>query len=292
MPRSLEWPDGYRVGTLEPVTSGQSHHVYFGVAETTGEAVAVKAELLPGRLAVEHRALSWLDASGVAVPAVRAFGRCRLDGRDVPCLVTGRVLGQPPASEQAWHRMGQRLGRLAAVAWEGSGLPVCPAAEFAASHRDKAAVLAGPLAALGEHDAVRRLRTEPVPPLGRLILTHGDPGGGNYLETAAAGYLLDWENAQVAPRGLDLARSAFIALLDAARAGRPADFGKARAVTTGYLSARDWQPEKGELRWWLGVAGVQFVHNRWRRAGQPRVLPWADAARVLARALSDDTWLA
>lgn len=291
MAASLECSDGYRVEGLEPAGAGQSHHVWFGVATATGEAVVVKAELLPGRLAVEHRALRWLARSGVAVPAVRAFGQCRLDGQDRPCLVTERVPGQPPVSVQAWHRMGQCLGRLGAVAWEGSELPVCPAAQFAASHRDKVAALAAPLATLGEHDAVLRLLEEPGPLLGALILTHGDPGGGNYLETDAAGYLLDWENAQVSPRGLDLARGAFIALLDADRAGHPADVARARAVTSGYLAAQDWQPDKAELRWWLAVAGVQFIHNRWLRAGQPRVLPWADAARVLMRALSDDPWL-
>ena len=43
------------------------------------------------------------------------------------------------------------------------------------------------------------------------------PGDGNYLESDTRAVLIDWEQAQVAPRGLDLARAVFIALLQ----GRP-----------------------------------------------------------------------
>lgn len=44
-------------------------------------------------------------------------------------------------------------------------------------------------------------------------MTHGDPGPGNFLDDGADGTLVDWEDAVVAPRGLDLGRASFIALL-------------------------------------------------------------------------------
>jgi aminoglycoside phosphotransferase (APT) family kinase protein len=126
--------------------------------------------------------------------------------------------------------------------------------------------------------------------LGPLIVTHGDPGNGNYLESDTRAVLIDWEQAQVAPRGLDLARAIFIALLRAAHSD-PGDLENARAVMAGYLNSSNWNPTTSEMKWWLEVAGVQVVHNRWLRSDQPNVPPWQDAAVVLEDSLSDDRWL-
>ena len=59
----------------------------------------------------------------------------------------------------------------------------------------------------------------------------------------------------------------------------------------GYLNSSSWNPTTNELKWWLEVAGVQIVHNRWLRSDQLHAPPWQEAAIVLERALSDDQWL-
>lgn len=44
--------------------------------------------------------------------------------------------------------------------------------------------------------------------------------------------------------------------------------------------------------WWTTVAGVQFIHRRWRLGGRPA--PWEDAMSVLHAALAtgDGIWTA
>jgi thiamine kinase-like enzyme len=121
-------------------------------------------------------------------------------------------------------------------------------------------------------------------------VTHGDPGDGNYLESDSRAVLIDWERAQVAPQGLDLARAAFIALLRAAQSDS-GDRENARAVIAGYLDGSEWSPTTSELKWWLAVAGVQVVYNRWLRFDEPGKPRWQDAATILKAALSDDDWL-
>ena len=139
--------------------------------------------------------------------------------------------------------------------------------------------------------------TSPHPPaIGPLVLTHGDPGPGNFLDNGRAGILIDWEEAKIASRGLDLARAIFIALLGAGPSGFVArdHHARARSVTAGYLATlRDtWRPGPPELRSWLTIAAIEFVHRRWQRAGQPGTLPWTQAITVLATALhEDETWM-
>ena len=106
--------------------------------------------------------------------------------------------------------MGRALQRLEDVPWSGSGLRLDDV-QFVQSHQDKIAALGNRLAPPPG--------SESTPSLGPLVLTHGDPGDGNYLETNTRAVLIDWEQAQVAPRGLDLGRAAFIALLRAVRLG-------------------------------------------------------------------------
>jgi Ser/Thr protein kinase RdoA (MazF antagonist) len=126
-----------------------------------------------------------------------------------------------------------------------------------------------------------------------LVVTHGDPGPGNFLDDEADGTLIDWEDAQIAPRGLDLGRATFIALLGAGPEGHVARDHSVRAdaVATGFLAEIDRPPDPTELTWWLSVAGIQFAHRRLERAGEPGVLPWLDAVVVLETALTDPpTW--
>ncbi len=119
-----------------------------------------------------------------------------------------------------------------------------------------------------------RLTSRQLPGNPALVLTHGDPGPGNYLDDAHAGTLIDWEEAHVAPRGLDMARAMFIVLLGAGPEGFIArdHAARSRAVAVGYLHQLGgaWQPHPDELRGWLTVAGIQYAHRRWQRAGQPR----------------------
>jgi hypothetical protein len=127
-------------------------------------------------------------------------------------------------------------------------------------------------------------------------VTHGDPGPGNFIDDGVEGTLIDWEDAVVAPRGLDLGRARFIALLGigpegwvgeepVARAGDGEDpVARADAIAAGFLAEIDPCPDAEELAWWLGVAGVQFAYWRRERAGAPGVLPWLDAVAALESA--------
>ncbi len=137
-----------------------------------------------------------------------------------------------------------------------------------------------------------RLSSAYPPAPGPLVIAHGDPGPGNFLDNGHRGTLIDWEEAQIAPRGLDLARAIFIALVGSG----PARFiardhhARAQSVASGYLQSLEhtWLPGAAELRWWLTAAGIQFAHRRLKRAGQPGVMLWTDAMSVLARALTQD----
>jgi aminoglycoside phosphotransferase (APT) family kinase protein len=245
---------------------------------------------LPGALEVERRALEWLGAHDGPSPRLLAAGS-EVES-DSLCLVSERVAGEAPRSAAAWERLGRSLARLSQLPWEGSGLAVQDQREFLAVHERRVADLAQALATdLGA-------TLPPVPPFyadSPLIVTHGDPGPGNFLDDGAAGKLIDWEDAQVSPRGLDLGRAAFIAHLGSGPEGFEAadQTARARAVVAGF-QAESAGPglDAGELRWWLGVAGVQFAHRRLERAGEPGVLPWREAVAVLDRAMADDAeWL-
>lgn len=279
---AVEFSDGYAVGDLEPAPTGLAHRVFFGAEAGSRLPVVVKIEQIPGCLEIEHRALVWLSDREVDVPRVHWFGSGRVaDEQLAPCLVTERIDGMPPQSPSSWSRMGRTLQRLEGVQWRGSGLTILDEAQFVSSHQQKIDALQDQLASVPccEHSQ-----------LGPLIVTHGDPGDGNYLESHSRAVLIDWERAQVAPRGLDLARAVFIALLRTAHSDSW-DLGNARAVIAGYLNGSNWSPATSEMKWWLEVAGVQIVHNRWLRPDQPNVPSWQDAAVVLDVALSDDRWL-
>jgi aminoglycoside phosphotransferase (APT) family kinase protein len=197
----------------------------------------------------------------------------------------------------AWERLGVTLAGLPELPWGGSGLRIYDHAEFLAGHhariRDLGDALSKPLNGVVDLDW---LVPGPVPAAAPLVLTHGDPGPGNFLDDGGRGTLIDWEEAQVAPLGLDLARAMFIALLGVGATGyqgrnHPR---RSRAVSTGYLATLgcSWTPGPPEMRWWLAVAAIQFAHRRWQRDGQPGVLPARDAIKTLAAALSAMDWVA
>jgi aminoglycoside phosphotransferase (APT) family kinase protein len=283
---NLRLDDGTTITGLTRPPQGMRHRVLFGVEEASGREVAVKIELLPGALGPERAALEWLSANDGPAPRLRAVGTVA-DGehRGAACLVSDRVDGEAPRSVSGWERLGLALARLARLPWEGSGLDVQGHREFLAVHERRVDDLGGELAA----------RLPPVPPAyanSPLVLTHGDPGPGNFLDDGEAGTLIDWEDALVAPRGLDLGRAAFIALLGAGPEGYvPADrTTRASAVVDGFRAeADDGFPDESELAWWRSVAGVQFAHRRFERAGEPGVLPWREAVEVLDLVSTDGT---
>jgi hypothetical protein len=284
---ALRLADGTTIGDLVRPPQGMRHRVLFGVEESSGREVAAKIELIPGALEPERRALEWLTSQEGPAPRLLASGPLEDSGEHpgALCLVTERIVGTTPTSTEGWRRLGASLARLARVPWEGSGLPTLDHEEFLRFHQRRVEDLGR---ALGR-DLGAELPAVPSGYVGSpLTLTHGDPGPGNFLDDGAEGTIIDWEDALVAPRGLDLGRAAFIALLGAGPEGYAACEQTARAdtVTAGFLAeADDSAPGDDELTWWLGVAGVQFAHRRLERAGEQRVLPWLDAVTLLRRRL-------
>jgi aminoglycoside phosphotransferase len=279
----VDFRDGYSVGALEAAPAGLSHRVFFGVEVGSDFPVVLKMEQVPGRLMTDHRALTWLHGKAVDVPEVRWFGVAGLKGeRPTHCLVTERIFGTPARTAASWWRMGVVLQRLAGVSWKGSGLPTFEATQLLSDHRQRCQELAVDLTGI--------IGKQPIPSLGPLILTHGDPGDGNYLESDTRASLIDWEHAQIAPRGLDLARAVFLALLRTARSGS-SDVGNAQAVMAGYLTSSAWRPTTGEMKWWLEVAGVQMAYNRLLRSDEASMPPWRDAVLLLEATLSDNDWM-
>jgi Ser/Thr protein kinase RdoA (MazF antagonist) len=282
----LRLTDGTTVTGLSEPPQGMRHRIFFGVEESTGREVAAKIELIDGALEPERRALEWLTSQGGPAPRLLAAGTLDDSGEfpGAACLVVDRAAGERPTTLESWSRLGRALARLSEVPWEGSGLTTLDHRAFHDLHERR-------VAELGE--ALGRDLGASLPPLPRsysespMTVTHGDPGPGNFLDDGADGTLIDWEDAVVAPRGLDLGRARFIALLGVGPEGWVAEEPAARAdaVAAGFRAEADPAPDTGELAWWLGVAGVQFAHRRLERAGAPGVLPWLDAVAALESAL-------
>lgn len=283
---ALRLDDGTTIIDLSRPRQGTRHRVLFGVEEASGRAVAVKVESLPGALEPERRALEWLGAHDGPSPRLRAAGTV-MSGAEVggACLVTDRAAGEAPRAAAGWSRLGGALARLSRLPWEGSGLDALDHGEFLAIHERRVDDLGR---VLGEEFRERLPAPPPAYVDSPLALAHGDPGPGNFLDDGGVGTLIDWEDAQVAPRGIDLGRAAFIALVGSGPEGYAAEdqLQRARAVVAGLLAeSAGWAPATDELTWWLTVAGVQFAHRRLERAGEPAVLPWLDAVTVLEDAL-------
>ena len=119
-----------------------------------------------------------------------------------------------------WRRLGRALGRLAEPLSRVEQLPVLDRQRFGTEHAQRLRELGDRVAAIAA--AVPdwpALASAEIPRPGPLVLTHGDPGLGNFLDDGHDGWLIDCEDAHVAPRGLDLARLVFIAWLGSGPAG-------------------------------------------------------------------------
>ncbi len=285
---TLRLADGTTIVDLTRPNQGMRHRVLFGVEQASGREVAVKIELIAGALEPERRALEWLTRHDGPSPRLLAAGT--LDGAGehpgATCLVIDRVDGENPSSPEAWGRLGRALARLSRIPWRGSDLATLDHEAFLARHERRVDDLGRAL----ERDLAASLPGSP-PSYSEspLVVTHGDPGPGNFLDDGADGVLIDWEDAQVAPRGLDLGRATFIALLGAGPEGHVArdHAARAEAVATGFLAEADRPMDRADLSWWLTVAGIQFAHRRLERAGESGVLPWLDAVTVLESAVAD-----
>jgi hypothetical protein len=287
----LVMEDGPTIQLRDRPAQGTRHEARFGVVIDTGEPVVVKLERIPGALDRERAALAWLGTQHAPVPRLLAAGTAVLGGEHVACLVIARCPGASPTRTEEWWRMGRAHARLSDLRLPGDGLPILDPVTFGRQHAQRVSDLGHRLGPLVRTipDWTHLISPE-LPALSPLVITHGDPGPGNYLDDGHEGALIDWEQAHVAPRGLDVARLVLIALLGAGPSGYVARDHRPRAdaAVSGYLSAlRDcWQPSREESRWWTTVAGIQLAHRRWELGGQPA--PWQDAMTVLQAALADD----
>jgi aminoglycoside phosphotransferase len=247
---ALRLTDGTTIGELSRPRQGTRHRVVFGIEESSGREVAVKIELIAGALAPERRALEWLTLQGGPSPRLHAAGTLSPSGEypGAVCLVIDRVAGEPASSLSGWEGLGRAIARLCRIAWEGSELTTLEHDDFLALHERRVEDLGQ---ALGRDLGADLPAVPPSYAASPLVVTHGDPGPGNFLDDGADGTLIDWEDALVAPRGLDLARATFIALLGSGPEGFVARDHAARAdaVLRGHLAEAGGPPDQAELDW-------------------------------------------
>ena len=292
----LPLADGSGVVITGRPAQGTRHDVLFGRDRSDGAEVVVKIERVAGALANEQVALQWLTGRSHLTPRLRRVSEVPLaDGRSPVCLVMDRVSGVAPVQGAGWSRMGTALAQMNAIAWEGTCLPIHQPGAFAESHAGRVRELEGSLtSAIAQPEDLSMIYDLPLGSTA-LVLTHGDPGPGNFLDDGGVGHLIDFESAQVAPLGLDLGRVMFIALLGSGPEGFPArdHARRARTAATAFLdqTADVWRPTRDQLRAWLTVAAIQFAHRRQQRAGQPGVQPATRAIATLADAVAGADWL-
>lgn len=266
--------DGRLVELGEPSVGGSKNETRFG--RIGQQRVVVKIERTHGRPAEEERALRFLAAHRVRVPAVIGSGITR-DGRHF--VVISREEGVSTSTPEGWERFGRDLAALLDVATAGCPFPFVTTAAFVADHHRRLQ-LVRPLLRDDLADEISRAITQ-ISSSTRLVVTHGDPGSGNYLDNATGGgILLDWETASVSPFGLDLGRAAFIGLLDLRRSGIPGEL--VAAFIRGYTGRSPLAAQMSEelVRAWITVAGLQFIHGRHTQPLLPERAPQV-AARVL-----------
>jgi aminoglycoside phosphotransferase (APT) family kinase protein len=223
----------------------------------SGEQVVVKIQATHGQLQAEEAALRYLAPHGPRVPRVVSFGT---DADGACFLVLSREPGVRPTEPGGWYRLGRDLAALPQVPVDDCTLRRTTAAEFVAEHLERLDVVTALLGGKTRRATAAAIRQFEVSD--RLVLTHGDPGSGNYLEQHDQGVILDWETASVGPYGVDAGRAAFIALLDNGHTGIPEELHA--AVVCGYHDGlpADCALDQDTLSAATIVAGLQFIHGR------------------------------
>lgn len=205
---TLTLPGGQKVHLGDRTQGGSKNHTRYGTLDT-GQPVVVKVQATHGQLRREEAALTFATDQGLPTPSV--VGSSTTPDGDF-FLVLTKEAGVRTNQPDGWQRMGHDYARLASGAITDCPLPTIRPEEFAADHADRLATIK-PLLASQAHDEIREA-IEHFATTRELVLTHGDPGSGNYLDHQSGGTILDWETASIAPYGIDVGRAAFIALLD------------------------------------------------------------------------------
>ncbi|GAA4179994.1 aminoglycoside phosphotransferase family protein [Gryllotalpicola koreensis] len=278
----LSLEDGRALELGERTKGGTKNETRYGTIGT--DPVVVKIQRAHGRLRDEEAALAFLTAAGVRVPRVVAAGTTPTGE---PFLVITRESGTRTNTPEGWWRFGRDLACLLDVSTDTCPFPRITATEFTADHRERLdlvrPLLAPSLAAeIDEAIAV-------ISGTDHLVVTHGDPGSGNYLDSGnddEPGVLLDWETASVSPQGIDLGRAVFIGLMDLGRSGIPDQL--TAALVRGYTAraAVAARLDSAHLRAWTTIAGLQFIHGRFTQPLVPERTPKV-AARVLETYLAN-----
>ena len=248
--------DGRLVELGQATVGGSKNDTRFG--RIGRQRVVVKIQREHGRLMDEEQALQFLAEHGVRVAQVVGSG-VTPDGHRF--LVISREAGVRTVTPEGWARFGRDVAALLEVPVATCPFPRTSTAQFAADHRDRLELVRSLLKQkLAEEisDAIAQ-----VAAVDRLVVTHGDPGSGNYLDNEnGEGILLDWETASVSPFGLDLGRAVFIGLLDLGGSGIPDEL--VSAFIRGYTerSPLAAQMTGQRIRAWIIVGGLQFIHGR------------------------------
>lgn len=249
-------PDGRRIALGERATGGSKNETRYG--ELDGQAVVVKIQRTHGRLRQEEQALLFLSAHALHVPTIISSGTTP---GGAPVLAITHEPGAKTDSPAGWYRFGRTLAAVAGVPAQDCPLPRHSSAAFVADHRSRLEAV-GAIVDDETAEHVRDALTE-FESSDELVVTHGDPGTGNYLDNnAGPGVLLDWETASVSPFGLDLGRAAFIGLLDLHGTGRACEL--AEAVVHGYREGLDANLSLSDRRLNAAIiiTGLQFIHGR------------------------------
>lgn len=272
---SLTLSDGRVVQLGERAHGGTKNDTRFGVVGS--QDVVVKVEDTHGQLEDERVALDFLAGTKVRVPQVVASG---VTGAGRPFLVMTREKGVRAVTPAGWGRLGRDLACLLDVSADSCPFPRIGSDDFAADHRARLDVVGSLLDPSLANEIERAIDT--ISGVERLVITHGDPGSGNYLDSEdddRPGVVLDWESASIAPVGLDAGRAVFIGLMDLGHTGIPNQL--AAALIRGYTEqAASLSLDDELLRAWTIVAGLQFIHGRHMRPLVPERTP-AAAVRVL-----------
>lgn len=191
-----EWGDD--VARIEPLTGGVANEVW---------SVRVNGQLAVGRLGARSDAdLAWethlmryLDAEGMSVPLPipTTSGRDFADG----VVVMTYIEGEPPETEDDWHRVADTLRQLHRLTRSWPQRPGWKSSTdlLHAETGTKIDLRAMPA------EGVARCRAAWARLIGReRCVVHGDPNKGNIRMTADRVALIDWDESRVDVPDLDL----------------------------------------------------------------------------------------